>query len=194
MTLRLLAVGAAILGLAGCIPYWTEPYYEPSAPGGTLVKSIPRCPGPPRSLEFVTGEVTVHVSAIYRRGHLSASMIFAVPEGHVVSLLGRQLLIRSDDGPASIEGQIDPIIAVPRVSQPTIAVDDVMVGASRPVFRGSSKLAPQGFIAQATVDIPEPTSFTLTLPKFSIDGLLTALPEIRFTRRRHHYVMAPINC
>src|SRR6266850_287518 len=97
MSLRGLVMGAAMLSLVGCVPYWTAKYYEPSAPGGSLHK-IERCPGPRDELEFALGDVVIHVGAHHRGGRLSAFMAFAVPQGHVVQLLANQVRMRLNDG------------------------------------------------------------------------------------------------
>jgi len=189
-----LALGIVVLWLAGCIPYWTELYYEPSAPGGTL-HTIPRCPGPSNALQFAIGDVTVGVGAHYRGGRLSASMWFGVPQDHIVRLLGSQMLLRLGDGHDAITGQFEKVLVTARRSPlPTIAADARMVGASTPVIEGSSRLASQGFVTNTSFDVPEPETFTLITPRLSVDGTATALPEVRFTRKRHRYVMAPINC
>jgi len=140
---RLFVLGAAILGLAGCIPYWTEHYYEPAASGGTL--EARRCPIPPSTLRFTIGAIVVGLSGHQRGDRLGASLYFLIPDGHVVQLTESRIAILPTDGDPVIGQLADISVSARRAPFPRIAIDAPMVGASRPVFHGAQTLAPQGF-------------------------------------------------
>src|SRR5439155_15922901 len=140
---RLFVLGAAILGLAGCIPSWTEHYYEPSASGGT--PETRRCPIPPSTLRFTIGAIVVGLSGHQRGDCLGASLYFLIPDGHVVQLTESRIAILPTDGDPVIGQLADISVSARRAPFPRIAIDAPMVGASRPVFHGAQTLAPQGF-------------------------------------------------
>lgn len=187
---RALAVAFLVCLIAtGCIPYWSQP----SAPDGRLARG--RCPVPPNTLVFTLGTVDTFVFAYQDRQQLSVGMRFSVPAERAIRLLASEAVVRLSDRPDEIMAHFDEIrLLDANYRQLSIPVSTTMAGSSRPVAKGSSRLAHQMFWITTTVTTAETRPFTIDFPQFAIDGQPMTLPRVTFAPKHYQGVLQPINC
>jgi hypothetical protein len=191
----LVAALVACLTAAGCA-YWTERYYEPSAPGGRLVR--PYCGGsvgPRNTLDFTLGDVGASVFAYQNAEQLSVGMSFSVPAGRVVRLIEDRAVVRLNGRPEALVAAFGEIRSSgPDRERWTLPATAPMAGASQPAVKGSSQLGHRSFVMRATVTTAERTPFTVDFPRFAIDEQPMTVPRIEFAPKRWHTIFMPINC
>jgi hypothetical protein len=179
---------AVCVTTAGCVPYWTWRYYEPSAPGGNLAQRP--CPVPPNTLEFTLGDVKASVFAYQDAERPTVGMHFSVPAGHGVRLLDAEAVVHLSGRPETLVTRFAEIaFSGPDGKPVTMPVSAPMAGASRPAGKGSSHLIHRLFTVETPVPTAEMEPFTVDFPRFSIDDHPTTLPRIAFALKRHHMVL-----
>jgi hypothetical protein len=178
--------------LTGCIPYWTYLYYHPSGDFPEVRRN--RCPTAPDTVEFSFAEVVAHVRTHDSSNGLTIVLGFHVPERHKVRLVADDLLIRLDDGETRRVRPADMSMKDFRAPAEAMVPTAPMIGASVRVSAGSTRTIPRHFIATSDLGAIEAARFHLSPVELEIDKQPSRLSEITFTRKRHHMIMAGINC
>ena len=172
---------------AGCVPLWPHRYYEPSASEGTMPRN--RCWRTFETIVIQRGSITFDVRIVPRGDARFVEVAIAVPNGHRVVADDAAITVFDVDGarrPSMAFG------GVSLVQSPAMRTRDVRTTLIGETLAGSS--APRNFWLYAPFDAGGLRRFSLVLPAFAIDGVMTELPPIDFARTTRWQFFAPLQC
>lgn len=197
---RALAVAVPCVTLAGCVPYWSEPYWASSAPGARVVRS--KCVGPEDVVAFELSGVAVSFHAADVESRMRPSLSLRVPTGTEVALDGTTVVASRPDGSEHAlrisalriyrarDGR-DELVDVPPTER--------IAGATLPLPNAPSKTYHRGVhvVVDTPLDVPDaPTTgvFRIRYPRLVINGRPVDVPIISVRRARWHTAFMPLNC
>lgn len=170
------------MAISGCIVPGTFSYYHPESPGGTVI----RASEPPTNsvLLFHIQEVIIGVNTQPVSDGVKLSISFEVPSGSTARLNEHhvELVLDSKESVAELSGSIWVGPGRTGLFRTESIMNGEDKGAKFGEGRGFANTKYAAFFFHALLfNEPWPDVFNLRLPTFTVNGVETNLPLVRFT-------------